>query len=65
MRHRFRPRIAGHWHSVPRRVLAKQRGADRSRNVGFMRLFGGFSICPAPLVDGFRDNSLSARVGSD
>ena len=53
--------MAGHWHSVPRRVLAKQRWAARSRNVGFMRLFGGFSICPT-LIDGFRDNSLSARI---
>ena len=61
MRHLFRPRMAGHWHCVPRRVLAKQRGAARSRNVGLMGLFGSFFICPT-LVDRFRDDGLSAGI---
>jgi len=55
---RFRPRMAGIGIAFPAESWPSSAGPYRSRNIGLMRLFGGFSICPT-LVDGFRDNSLS------
>ena len=62
MRHRFRSRIAGDWQAVPRRVLAKHRGAARSRSVGSIGLFAAFFIFPAPYIYDIRDDGLPATI---
>lgn len=63
MRQRFLPLTAGDWHSVPLRVFAKQRGANRSRSVGSVTSFDCFSTAPS-LID-HTDDRLAAFVHVD
>ena len=53
--HRFMPLIAGDWHSVPLRVLAKHRG---DKCMGWIGNCGTL----APYVDGFCDHRLAAFI---
>jgi hypothetical protein len=58
MRHRFFPHIAGDWHAVPYRVIAKHRGAK------CMGWLAGFGILPH-YRDGLGNHRLAALMDMD
>lgn len=61
IRHLFRPLIAGDWHAVPLRVLAKHRGAAWALCMG---LFGALCILVTPgmVVEFLGDHGLPAFI---
>ena len=61
IRHLFRPLIAGDWHAVPMRVVAKHRGAAWALSMG---LIGSLSIFPAPgmMVELIGNDGLPALI---
>lgn len=62
IRQRRFPDTAGDWHAAPLRVLAKHRGAERSRDVGSIGLFGVIGMKPSPCIERIGDDGLPARI---